>query len=95
MTDGKSRDESPTDEPLTPDMIEQHQRPDGTVEELDTVEADSDVPLSPDMIEQRQRPDGALDTSRRDEAGEGPLTPDMIEQRHIVEDDDSEDWRAE
>ena len=96
MADRNPREQLPPEEPLTPDMIEQRQRPDGSVEDLDPFERGADQPLSPDMIEQRQGPDGALVERGDPDLGEGPLTPDMIEQRQVIDDDDGdEDRRGE
>lgn len=80
------------DAELTPDEVEQRQRPDGSVDE-EPVDETAESPLSPDEIEQRQRPDGGVEghTTVEDPSGE-PLTPDEIEQRQRVGDDDEEDW---
>lgn len=70
-----------TPEPLSPDEIEQRQRPDGTVEqETPRRPTADDAPRSADEIEQQQpaTPDEAGDDL--DDAEE-PLSPDQIEQR--------------
>ena len=95
MADRNPREKLPPEEPLTADMVEQRQRPDGTVEEGDPFERGADRPLSPDMIEQRQRPDGSLVERGDPEFGDEPLTADMIEQRQVVDDDTDEDPRDE
>ncbi|MFA9431867.1 hypothetical protein [Egicoccus sp. AB-alg2] len=73
--------------------MEQHQRPDGTIEEDATVTGTPREPLTPDMLEQYQRLDGTVEVPTAfDDVDDGPLTPDMLEQRQVVEDDEDE-WR--
>lgn len=73
---------------LTPDEIEQRQRPDGTVEAAGVADPGLDGPLTPDMVEQRQRADGTVEDTRDDP--DGILSADVLEQRQVVETDDDE-----
>jgi hypothetical protein len=77
--------------PLTPDELEQRQRPDGTIDDTDLVGADAagDV-TSPDELEQRQRPDGAVVTGE-DVRGDEVVSADVLEQRQLVGDNDEDD----
>lgn len=83
---------NPPDAELSPDEVEQRQRPDGSLEE-EPVDETAAEPLSPDEIEQRQAPDGTIEghTTILDPSDE-PLSPDEIEQRQSVGDDDEEEW---
>lgn len=76
--------------PLTPDELEQRQRPDGTIDDTDLVGADAADVTTPDELEQRQRPDGAVVT-REDVRGDEVVTADVLEQRQAVGDDDEDD----
>jgi hypothetical protein len=76
------------------DQLEQRQRPDGSLEEPDTIDDASGGPLSPDEIEQRQRLDGSVATGTLQSSGE-PLDPDELEQRQEVADDDLDEERGD
>lgn len=77
---------------LTPDELEQRQRPDGTYEEETAVGADG--PLDPDEIEQRQDADGTVGSpGTLDEETDEPLDPDEIDQRRVVESDEDDEPR--
>jgi hypothetical protein len=78
--------------PLTPDELEQRQRPDGTIDDPDLVDdgAAGDV-TTPDELEQRQRLDGAVVSA--EDVPDEPVTPDVLEQRQAVGDDDEDDDR--
>jgi hypothetical protein len=82
---GRGRDEV---EP-TPDVLEQHQRPDGSYEGGPPSRR-GDEAVTPDVVEQRQRADGSPVDEDEDVPDE-PLSPDMLEQRQVVEDDDWSD----